>query len=128
MGKFAGFWKRVKNLGTNVLNGMINGMSKLNDVYKKIKPTIKPVVDAALSFVPLGGVIGWAAEKGLDKISKTIDFAKYGIDHPNTFLPSYDNSISLNEMNTNLKSQNKFTNGNVRPINVDKRRRINMNN
>ena len=93
---------------------MINGMSKLNDVYKKIKPTIKPVVDAALSFVPLGGLIGWGVEKGFDKISKNIDFAKYGIDHPNTFLPSYD--------------RNEFLNNNIKPININNKNKNNINN
>ena len=93
---------------------MINGMSKLNDVYKKIKPTIKPVVDAALSFVPLGGLIGWGVEKGFDNISKNIDFAKYGIDHPNTFLPSYD--------------RNEFLNNNIKPININNKNKNNINN
>ena len=105
MAKFAGFLKRAKKFGTNILNGMINGMSKLNDVYKKIKPTLKPIVDAALSFVPMGGVIEWIGEKGLDKISNSIDFVKYGIDHPNTFLSSYN--------------KNDFINGNLKPININ---------
>ena len=49
MGKFAGFWKRVKNFGINALNSTVNAMSKINNLYKQYKPIIKPFADAAVS-------------------------------------------------------------------------------
>ena len=90
MGKFAGFLKRIKNFGNNLGNYIINGLSKINDGYKYVKPKVKPLIDGALSFVPGGALIGWGVEKGLDRASNLIDTAKYGIDHPNTFLPTND--------------------------------------
>ena len=114
MGKFAGFFKRVKNFGNNILNGMINGMSKLNNVYKKMKPTLKPIIDTALSFVPLGGLIGYGVEKGFDKISNLIDIGKFGVDNPNVFLPSYN--------------KNDFINNNIKLINIDNKNNKNNNN
>ena len=95
MGKFAGFWKRVKNFGINALNSTINAMSKVNDLYKKYMPSIKPFADAALSFVPGGSAISWVLDKGLNKASNMIDLAKYGIDHPNTILSGFENRNKL---------------------------------
>ena len=95
MGKFAGFLKRIKNITNNIGNYIINELSKINDGYKYIKPKIKPLIDGALSFVPGGAIIGWGVEKGLDRASNLIDTAKYGIDHPNTFLPTTDISNDI---------------------------------
>ena len=111
MGKFAGFLKRVKNFGSNILNGFVNGISKLNNVYKEYKPIVDTGIGIALSALPGGSFAAPVVSFGLDRISKNIDLAKYGIDHPNSFLPSYD--------------KNKFMNDNIRPINIDKRNKNN---
>ena len=93
MGKFAGFWKRVKNFGINALNSTINAMSKINSLYKQYKPAINAGIDALMSAIPGGSLAAPVVNLGLNKVSNLIDLAKYGIDHPNTFLPINQNSI-----------------------------------
>lgn len=105
MGKFAGFWKRIKNFANNIGTYTINGLSKINDVYKNVYEKIKPGIDTVASFIPGGSVISWIADKGLNKVSDAIDMAKYGIDNPNTFYGGYNNRKNL-------------PNG-IRPIRID---------
>lgn len=88
MAKFAGFWKRVKNFGINALNSTVNAMSKVNNLYKQYKPFINTGIDALMSAIPGGSLAAPIVNLGLNKVSNMIDLAKYGIDHPNTFLPS----------------------------------------
>ena len=88
MGKFAGFWKRVKNIGINALNSTINGLSKINNLYKKYKPIVNTGIDALMSALPGGSLAAPIVNLGLNKISNLVDLAKFGIDNPNTFLPS----------------------------------------
>ena len=40
MGKFAGFLKRIKNIGNKALDLFVKGTSKLNDLYKQYRPII----------------------------------------------------------------------------------------
>ena len=88
MGKFAGFWKRIKNIGINALNSTINGLSKINNLYKKYKPIVNTGIDALMSALPGGSLAAPVVNLGLNKISNLVDLAKFGIDNPNTFLPS----------------------------------------
>ena len=101
MAKFAGFLKRLKNfagaVGTasglsqwrsKVVNGLVKGIGKVNDVYKAVKPYAKPIVDALLNFVPGGTAIGAVAELGFDKASSTVDeLQRINKLDKNTFLP-----------------------------------------
>ena len=92
MGKFAGFLKRLKqfanNTGTKIVNGLVKGIGKVNDVYKVVKPFAKPIVDGLLNFVPGGSLIGKIAELGFDKASSTIDdLQRINKLDKNTFLP-----------------------------------------
>jgi hypothetical protein len=88
MGKFAGFWKRIKNIGINALNSTINGLSKINNLYKKYKPIVSTGIEALMCVVPGGALAAPIVNLGLNKISNLVDLAKFGIDNPNTFLPS----------------------------------------
>ena len=88
MGKFAGFWKRIKNIGINALNSTINGLSKINNLYKKYKPIVTTGIEAIMTALPGGSLSAPIVNLGLNKISNLVDLAKFGIDHPNTFLPS----------------------------------------
>ena len=93
MGKFAGFLKRLKqfanNTGTKIVNGLVKGIGKVNDVYKVVKPFAKPIVDGLLTFVPGGSLIGKIAELGFDKASSTIDdLQRINKLDKNTFLPA----------------------------------------
>ena len=92
MAKFAGFLKRLKNfagaVGSKVVNGLVKGIGKVNDVYKAVKPYAKPIVDALLNFVPAGTAIGAIAELGFDKASSVVDeLQRINKLDKNTFLP-----------------------------------------
>jgi hypothetical protein len=107
MAKFAGFLKRMKqfanNAGTKIVNGLIKGIGKVNDVYKAVKPYAKPIVDALLNFVPGGTAIGAVAELGFDKASSTIDNLENITNlPPNTILPLSPND-EFNKYNKNLR-------------------------
>ena len=91
-GKVSGFLKRLKNfagaVGSKVVNGLVKGIGKVNDVYKAVKPHAKPIVDALLNFVPGGTAIGAVAELGFDKASSTVDeLQRINKLDKNTFLP-----------------------------------------
>ena len=92
MGKFAWFWKRVKNFVNVIPYKIINGLSKINDFYKNNQTLINGAIDAGIGLLPGGAFASPIVNFGLNKISKLIDKAKYGIDHPNSFLPAYDNT------------------------------------
>ena len=93
MGKFAGFWKRIKNIGINALNSTINGLSKINNLYKKYKPIVTTYIETLMAALPGGSLSAPIVNLGLNKISNLVDLAKFGIDHPNTSLPIDQNSI-----------------------------------
>ena len=73
---------------SKVVNGLVKGIDKVNDVYKAVKPYAKPIVDALLNFVPGGTAIGAVAELGFDKASSTVDeLQRINKLDKNTFLP-----------------------------------------
>ena len=98
MGKFAGFWKRVKNfmfetVPNTIGKSMTNGIIKLNHVYKKYEPYIDAGIHLGLeAFGPVASAIGGTvASLGLKRASKLADKLEWGNNHPGQFWSNYDN-------------------------------------
>jgi hypothetical protein len=116
MGKFAGFLKRLKNIPNKIVNGLTNGLVKVNNIYKKYGSYLEPLVEAALKFIPGGEAIGIVGKLGLDKVSKTIDTLETIHNTPgNQFLPTQpSDKLNLND----IVNRNKPIFG--KPINTTK--------
>ena len=95
MGKFAGFWKRVKNFVGNTLpNTISKGVFAVNHLYKKYEPYIDAGIHLGLEALggPIAGTIGGTiADIGLKRASKLADKAEWGYNHPGEFWSNYDN-------------------------------------
>ena len=107
MGKFAGFWKRVKNFMFETVpntNGksMTNGIIKLNHVYKKYEPYIDAGIHLGLEAAggPVASTIGGTfASLGLKRASKLADKLEWGNNHPGEFWSNYDNQQKYKDKN-----------------------------
>ena len=106
MGKFAGFWKCVKNfmfetVPNTIGKSMTNGIIKLNHVYKKYEPYIDAGIHLGLeAFGPVAGTLGGTvASLGLKRASKLADKLEWGNNHDNQFWSNYDNQQKYKDKN-----------------------------
>ena len=88
MGKFAGFWNRIKKFGPIALDYFVKGTSKLNDLYKQYRP----IIHEATKHIPyIGQIAGPVINYLMDGVSSKIDFQQMVHDlPPNTFISTKD--------------------------------------
>ena len=106
MGKFAGFWKRVKNfmfetVPNTIGKSMTNGIIKLNHVYKKYEPYIDAGIHLGLEpFGPIASAVGGTfTSLGLKRASKLADKLEWGNNHPGEFWSNYDTEQKYKDKN-----------------------------